>query len=118
MFDHNQKRLSENGSGNLQLFLDANRKLGSLNTAAHQTVARQVAEQGMVLLKNENHALPLDPARIKSIAVIGENAVRLHAHGGDSSGIKAFYEVTPLQGLVNRAGKDLCRGPAGGLPLV
>ncbi len=85
--------------------LDANRKPGSFNTAAHQMVARQVAEDGMVLLKNENHALPLDAAKIKSIAVIGENAVRLHAHGGDSSGIKAFYEVTPLQGLVNRAGK-------------
>jgi len=85
--------------------LDANRKPGSFNTAAHQSVARQVAEEGVVLLKNENHALPLDPAKIASIAVIGENAVRLHAHGGDSSGIKAFYEVTPLQGLVNRAGK-------------
>jgi len=85
--------------------LDANRKPGSFNTAAHQSVARQVAEEGVVLLKNENHALPLDPAKIASIAVIGENAIRLHAHGGDSSGIKAFYEVTPLQGLVNRAGK-------------
>jgi beta-glucosidase len=43
----------------------------------------------------------LDPAKTKTIAVIGENAIRLHAHGGDSSGIKSFYEITPLQGLVN-----------------
>lgn len=87
--------------------LDANRKKGSLNTAAHQSVARQVAEEGIVLLKNENQTLPLDAKKIKSVAVIGENAVRLHAHGGDSSGIKAFYEIAPLQGLVNRAGKDV-----------
>ena len=86
---------------------DAGRKLGSLNTAAHQAVARRVAEEGMVLLKNENHALPLDTKTIKTIAVIGENATRLHAHGGDSSGIKAFYEITPLQGILNRAGQTV-----------
>jgi beta-glucosidase len=87
--------------------LDANRKSGSLNTAAHESVARRVAEEGIVLLKNDNHTLPLDAKTIKTIAVIGENATRLHAHGGDSSGIKAFYEITPLQGILNRAGKDV-----------
>ena len=83
---------------------DAGRKTGSLNTAAHQAVARQVAEEGIVLLKNENRTLPLDAAKLQTIAVIGENATRLHAHGGDSSGIKAFYEVNPLDGIVKRAG--------------
>jgi beta-glucosidase len=83
---------------------EASRKTGSLNTAAHQAVARRVAEEGMVLLKNENHTLPLDAAKINSIAVIGENAVRLQSHGGQSSEIKSFYEITPLQGIVNRAG--------------
>lgn len=87
--------------------LDAGRKTGSLNTAAHQSVARQVAEEGIVLLKNENHTLPLDPRKMKTIAVIGENAIRPQAHGGDSSGIKAFYEITPLQGLVNRVGTNV-----------
>jgi len=87
--------------------LDANRKPGSLNTAAHQAVARQVAEEGIVLLKNENNTLPLDATKLKTIAVIGENATRLHAHGGDSSGIKAFYEVNPLDGIVKRAGEKV-----------
>ncbi len=86
---------------------DAGRKTGSLNTAAHQAVARQVAEEGIVLLKNENHTLPLDASKLKTIAVIGENATRLHAHGGDSSGIKAFYEINPLNGIVNRAGEKV-----------
>jgi beta-glucosidase len=86
---------------------DTGRKIGSLNTAAHQAVARRVAEEGMVLLKNENSMLPLDAAKLKTIAVIGENATRLHAHGGDSSGIKAFYEVNPLDGIVKRAGEKV-----------
>ena len=86
---------------------DADRKPGSLNTAAHQAVARQVAEEGIVLLKNEKQLLPLNAAKLSSIAVIGENATRLHAHGGDSSGIKAFYEISPLQGLIARAGQGV-----------
>jgi len=84
--------------------LDGNRTTGSINTAAHQAVARRVSEGGMVLLKNDNNALPLDTAQIHSIAVIGDNATRLQASGGQSSGIKAFYEISPLAGILNRVG--------------
>jgi beta-glucosidase len=77
---------------------------GSINTTAHQETARRVAEEAMVLLKNDGGLLPLDPSRIRSLAIIGENATRLQAHGGQSSEIKAFYEVTPLEGLVRAAG--------------
>lgn len=86
---------------------DTNRKTGSFNTPEHQAIARREAEEGIVLLKNENHVLPLNLVKIKSIAVIGENATRLQAHGGDSSQIKAFYEITPLAGIVKRAGAEL-----------
>jgi len=86
---------------------DPGRKSGSLNTAAHQAVARRVAEEGIVLLKNENQLLPLDLAKVKTIAVIGENATRLQTHGGESSAIKAYYEITPIQGIWNRAGKTV-----------
>jgi beta-glucosidase len=77
---------------------------GAINTPAHQATARRVAEAGIVLLRNEGGLLPLEAGRPGRIAVIGENAVRLHARGGDSAGIKAFYEVTPLEGIVRRAG--------------
>lgn len=87
--------------------LDADRKPGSINTAAHQAVARRGAEEGIVLLKNEGALLPLNASKIKTLAVIGENATRLHAHGGDSSGIKAFYEISPLQGIINRVGREV-----------
>jgi beta-glucosidase len=83
--------------------LDA-RPEGSLNTAAHQQTARRVAEEAMVLLKNDGGTLPLDPAKISSIAVIGENAVRLQAHGGGSTMMKAFYEISPFDGILRRVG--------------
>src|ERR1017187_6986238 len=86
---------------------DPGRKTGSLNTAAHENTARQVAEEGIVLLKNEHDILPLDPSKIKTIAVIGENAIRLQAHGGQSSEIKAFYEITPLAGILNRVDRQV-----------
>lgn len=83
------------------------RPQGSLNTKAHQLQARHVAEEAMVLLKNQDGLLPLAPARLRTLAVIGENATRLQAAGGESSGIKAFYEVTPLEGIVRRVGTQV-----------
>jgi beta-glucosidase len=74
-----------------------------LSTKAHQEISRRVAEESFVLLKNEG-LLPLDPARIKTIAVIGANAAATFAHGGGSATIKAPYEITALQGISNRLG--------------
>jgi beta-glucosidase len=73
---------------------------GPLSTRAHQETARQVAEESFVLLKNQN-LLPLDPDRVKTIAVIGANADAKFANGGGSARIKAPYEITVLQGISN-----------------
>jgi beta-glucosidase len=83
------------------------RGAGAINTKEHQDTARRVAEEGIVLLKNEGKALPLDAGKIKSVAVIGENAEQRQAYGGGSARIKAFYEITPLEGIVKRAGDRL-----------
>ena len=45
-----------------------------VSTPEHQALSRQVAEEGAVLLKNRNAVLPIDTARVKSIAVIGDDA--------------------------------------------
>jgi beta-glucosidase len=79
---------------------------GTLSTRAHQETARQVAEESFVLLKNQN-LLPLDPARIKTIAIIGANADAKFANGGGSARIKAPYEITVLQGISNRLGGNV-----------
>lgn len=86
---------------------DPGRTNGSLNTEAHERISRRVAEEGVVLLKNKGHLLPLNTTAIKTIAVIGENAVLQQDHGGGSSEIKSFYEISPLQGIVDRAGKNV-----------
>ncbi|MBC7653566.1 MAG: glycoside hydrolase family 3 C-terminal domain-containing protein [Oligoflexus sp.] len=79
------------------------RPAGVYNSAQHQQVALKVAEEGIVLLKNQKNILPLSKA-LKSIAVIGENATRENSMGGGSSQVKAKYEITPLQGLKNLLG--------------
>jgi beta-glucosidase len=84
--------------------MDHQRPKGSYNTPEHQHTALKIAEEGIVLLKNEDHLLPLSQNSVKSIAVIGVNAARPQSKGGGSSQIKAFYEVTPLMGLRNIAG--------------
>ncbi|MDQ6757326.1 MAG: glycoside hydrolase family 3 C-terminal domain-containing protein [Bacteroidota bacterium] len=86
--------------------IDGVRKKGETNTKAHQQTALKVAEEGIVLLKNENKILPLSSS-IKTMAVIGFNAERKQAMGGGSSQAKALYEVTPLEGLKNIAGKKI-----------
>ena len=77
-----------------------------LATPAHAKVARKVAEESVVLLKNDG-MLPLDADGYKKIAVIGPNAAEVFAHGGGSTKLKAEYEVTALQGLKNLLGPDV-----------
>ena len=67
-----------------------------------QNIAKQVAEKSIVLLKNEGK-LPI-AKEVKKIAVIGQNAVLKTQSGGMGAGVKALYEVSPLEGIRKRAG--------------
>jgi beta-glucosidase len=66
--------------------------------------ALQTAQEGAVLLKNENHLLPLDPARIHTIAVIGPNAYPAVPTAGGSAEVTAFDPVSFMTGLSNHLG--------------
>jgi beta-glucosidase len=75
--------------------------------AAHAQLARHVAAEGMVLLKNQRNTLPLRPGnrRLRSLAVIGPDADNASAKGGGSSTISMpTHEISPLDGIRNRAG--------------
>ena len=84
--------------------MDKNRHYGSLCSEAHFTAARQIGEEGIVLLQNKNNVLPIDLNRAKKIAVIGENAVKMMTVGGGSSSLKVKYELSPLDGIRKRVG--------------
>jgi beta-glucosidase len=73
----------------------------AVDKAEHRKLAREVAGEGMVLLKNENGVLPL---KVKSLAVIGPNANVARIMGGGSSQVNPHYAITPLEGITNKCG--------------
>lgn len=74
----------------------------------HISVARKVAEEGMVLLKNDGGLLPLQPNKIRRILVTGPNAkLRTCEYKmGGSCWVNSPDEVTVLDGLLKSFGKD------------
>ena len=84
--------------------MNRNRPYGSFKDPAHAEAARRIAEEGIVLLKNEGNLLPIRLEETKRILVVGENAIKMMTVGGGSSSLKAWYEISPLDGLRARAG--------------
>lgn len=75
-----------------------------VTTPAHAAVARQVAEQGSVLLKNDGGLLPVG-ADVRSIAVVGSaGGTSVVSQGGGSARVNPPYVVSPYQGIKDRAG--------------
>ena len=70
----------------------------------HYQAAREISAAGVVLLKNDDNALPLQVPEGGKILVVGENAVKFMVVGGGSSNLKTAYEVNPLEGLKNAFG--------------
>jgi beta-glucosidase len=65
----------------------------------HGAIARTIAEQSMVLLKNDGNLLPIDRKSVRNIALIGPWAVRAETGGGGSSHVIPLYTITPDNGL-------------------
>ena len=90
--------------------MNPNKGFGSLCSDAHAAAARQIAGEGIVLLQNNpvgkgkqaQPVLPIDASK-RSILVVGENAIKQMTVGGGSSSLKAKYEISPLQGIRERA---------------
>lgn len=79
--------------------MNRQRPFGSFASPEHFAAARTIGEQGIVLLQNKNGVLPIDVNRVKKIAVVGENAIKMMTVGGGSSSLKSKYEISPLEGL-------------------
>lgn len=84
--------------------MDRNRPYGAMRSPEHYDAARKIGEAGIVLLQNNGNLLPIDLAKTKKIAVIGENAVKMMTVRGGSSSLKVQREISPLDGIRNRVG--------------
>ena len=76
-----------------------------LHTPAHVLLSQQIAEESIVLLKNQQHTLPLNLAKLKSIAVIGPNANKVQ-YGDYSSTRDNRSGITVLQGIKQFVGSN------------
>lgn len=84
--------------------MNKNKPAGSMCSPEHYEAAREIAGEGIVLLKNDNDVLPVDLDAVQTIAVIGENAIKMMTVGGGSSSLKAQHECTPLEGIIAAVG--------------
>ncbi|MBR5392253.1 MAG: glycoside hydrolase family 3 C-terminal domain-containing protein [Prevotella sp.] len=128
------KELDEKVRRVLRLFfrttMQRNKPFGFLCSESHYEAALKIAEEGIVLLKNEATPypsirrgekaplLPLDVSKIKRILVVGENAIKMMTVGGGSSSLKVQHEILPLDGIQVQSSKfkvqsDYARGYVG-----
>jgi beta-glucosidase len=80
---------------------------GEIDTPEQRALARKASTESIVLLKNTDDLLPLNPAKIHSVVVLGPSAAVARTGGGGSSLVTPKYSVTPLEGIQDRAGQRL-----------
>ncbi|MBO7128913.1 MAG: glycoside hydrolase family 3 C-terminal domain-containing protein [Prevotella sp.] len=119
------KELDEKVRRVLRLFyrttMQREKPFGFLCSESHYEAALKIAQEGIVLLKNEGiksqeatPLLPLDLTKMKRILVVGENAIKMMTVGGGSSSLKVQREILPLDALQARiAGLEYARGYVG-----
>ena len=97
-----------------------NKPVGFLCSESHYDAALKIAQEGIVLLKNDMvkkdkaPLLPLNLQKMQRILVVGENAIKMMTVGGGSSSLKAQKEILPLDALQARvAGLEYARGYVG-----
>jgi beta-glucosidase len=85
-------------------YVDPERAAKLTNSKSHQDLAAEAARRSITLLKNEGGLLPLDRAKLKSIAIIGPNAAGVHLGGySDNPG----RGVGILEGVRNKVGEQI-----------
>ena len=75
---------------------------GFLCSESHYQAALKIAQEGIVLLKNDGNILPLNIDKTKKVLVVGENAIKMMTVGGGSSSLKVQKEILPLDGIKAR----------------
>ena len=114
------KELDEKVCRVLRLFyrttMKRNKAVGFLCSESHYDAALKIAQEGIVLLKNDMvkkdkaPLLPLNLQKLQRILVVGENAIKMMTVGGGSSSLKAQKEILPLDGLQQMVNGKLSNG--------
>lgn len=73
----------------------------------HGAESARIGAAGMVLLKNDGEALPLNAAKVRRVALIGPYAIKAMTGGGGSSHVIPLYTVEPLAGIQKRVGTNV-----------
>ena len=130
---YSTKELDEKVRRLLRLFyrttMRRDKPFGFLCSDSHYEAALKIAQDGIVLLKNEKvkkskgekmaaPLLPIDVTKTKRILVVGENAIKMMTVGGGSSSLKVQKEILPLDGINVQCSKlnvqcDFARGYVG-----
>ncbi len=84
-----------------------NRKKPTIDWEKHHSIALQVAREGIVLLKNKNNILPLNPKKIKKLVVLGPTADPTPSSGGGSAFITPYRHVSFLDAIRQRFGSEI-----------
>lgn len=79
--------------------MNPDKVIGSQCSEAHYQACREIAQEGIVVLKNDKNILPINPDLYKSILVVGDNATRSLTLGGGSSELKTLRDISPLEAL-------------------
>lgn len=74
-----------------------------VNSTAHQQLCLEAGRKSLVLLKNQDHILPLSKS-VGSVALIGPSAAVAQIDGTGSSYVTPYYSVSPKQGIENKIG--------------
>ncbi len=77
-----------------------------VNSMAHQQLSREAGRKCIVLLKNQDDILPLNPSVIDTIAVIGPSANIAQLDGSGSSYVTPFYSISPRAGIEDKIGSN------------
>ena len=88
-----------------------------IGSRENRNAAFEAAKEGIVLLQNNDNILPLDFSKLKSVAVIGPNAMICRTGGGGSSMVDPLEATSPLKILKNKFGDKVKINYATGVQL-
>lgn len=70
-----------------------------IDTPETRALLLKTAQEAIVLIKHSNGMLPIEPARVRKLAVIGPNCKVACISGGGSASLKPYYAISPLDGI-------------------